>query len=310
MKRVILTGASGFIGYHLANELCMKKIEVYAICKPGSTTASRLTELNGVRIIYCSLEESDRLPELLNERGFDVFYHLAWEGSSGLLRSDFVTQTNNIKWTGIIAEVAKKLRCRKLIVAGTVCELQSTAILQTDRFINSSLYLLSKRSAYELVSKLCLQLKLPLVWCAFYHPIGRYNKENQLLSNTIRLLLSNESPRFGPADQWFDVIAVEDLAYAFLLAGDKELIRNWYFVGSGQPRKLKNYIMRVGELVAPDIPLQYSYYPADGLPMEEEWLDISLFVKETGYHPRFSFDEAVINTKKWILEELPERLEE
>lgn len=301
MKRVILTGASGFIGYHLVKELCSQQVEVYAVCRPGSATASRLAEFNDIKVIYCSLEECNRLPELIPERGFDVFYHLAWQGASGPLRTDYITQINNIKWTGMIAEVAKKLNSKKLIVASTVCELQCTTILQADHFMNSALYLISKRSAYELVGRLCLKIELPLVWCAFYHPIGKYNKENQLIANTIYTLLHGESPKFGPADQWFDVIAVEDLANAFVLAGEKDLLKDWYFIGSGQPRRLKEYLIRTGELIAPDISLQFSYYPDDGLPMQKEWLNISNFVNETGYKPKHSFDEAVINTKNGML---------
>lgn len=297
MKKVIITGGSGFVGYHLVSELCSQGVVVYAVCRLGSDTASRLEQFNNVKLIYCDLDEIHRLPEILSEREFDAFYHLAWEGASGPLRDDYLTQVKNIKWTGMVANVAKELSCDKLIIAGTVCELQCDAILQSNQFIKSSFYLLSKRSAYELIDRLCLKLNLTLVWCAFYHPIGKFNKENQLIANTIQSLLREETPKFGPADQWFDVIAVEDLAHAFVLAGEKQLSKTWYFIGSGSPRVLRAYLERTRELIAPEVPMEFSYYLSDGLPMQEQWLAIFPFSKETGYRPKYSFDEAIINIK-------------
>ena len=144
MKKVLVTGATGFIGYHLVKTLVSQGIEVYAICSANSSHKTRLAELKEVKIIPCDLKDIGMIPNLISERDFDVIYHLAWNGASGDLRTDYNVQLDNIRWTTQLAEVARDLRCKKIVVTGTVCENQCEAIMQKEAFYKSSYYLLAK----------------------------------------------------------------------------------------------------------------------------------------------------------------------
>ena len=66
-----------------------------------------------------------------------------------------------------------------------------------------------------------------------------------------------------------------------------------YYIGSGEPRILREYLYHIRNIIAPDLELGIGYYDDDGLPMEEQWLDMELFNKETGFVCLKSFDEYV-----------------
>lgn len=300
MKKVIVTGATGFIGCHLVKLLIAQGIDVYAICSSNSFNMDRLSGYKEVKIFCCDLKNISMLPELISERGFDAIYHLAWEGASGELRADCNVQINNIKWTSKLAEVAYKIGCKKIVVTGTVCEMQCDAILNKDYFLKSSYYLLAKRSSYEILRTNCIQKGISLVWCTFYHPIGKYNKREQLIANTIWKLEAGETPQFSNALQLFDVIDVKDLAFGLFLAGDKQLKKDRYFIGSGNPRGLAEYLIEVRNIVNPKAELQFGIYPNDDLPMKREWLDVEEFSRETGFKARISFADSVMTTWNWI----------
>lgn len=300
MNKAFITGATGFLGVHLAEELLKNGISVYALCRENSENISRLKELNGIHIIYGNLESIDMLPELIDERDFDVFYHLAWKGASGELRQHGDVQINNILWTYKAAETALKLNCKKLVVSGTICENQSDLLVQQEKFGSSSFYLAAKRSAYDITRSFCKQNNLPLVWCTFYHPVGKYNKKEQFITNTILKMLDCEALNFGPADSLFDVVAVEDLCHGFYLAGKCNLKNDRYYIGSGKPRVLRDYLENLRELICPDAIMNYGYYKPDNLKMDINWLDISPFQKETGYAAKYSFEEIILGTKKWL----------
>lgn len=302
MKRVLVTGATGFIGYHLIKVLVLQEVEVYAMCSSNSGNMARLAEFKEVKIIPCNLENMRTIPNIIRERDFDVIYHLAWSGAAGDLRADHDVQIDNIRWTVQLAEVARDLRCKKIVVTGTVCENQCTAILRKQTFSKSSYYLLAKKTSYEMLKMNCLQKGIDLVWCTFYHPIGRYNKKEQLIANTIWKLMFGEQPQFSSGKQLFDVISVNDLAWGLWLAGKKELKKNKYFIGSGKPRSLAEYLMEVRDIVCPEAELQFGKYADDNLPMEREWLDIEEFSIETGFKPQSSFENGVIETRDWIKE--------
>lgn len=302
MKKVIVTGATGFIGYHLVNTLVSQGILVYAICSTNSSHKTRLAEFIEVKIISCDLKEIGMLPNLISERDFDVIYHLAWNGASGDLRADYNVQIDNIRWTTQLAEVARELGCKKIVVTGTVCENQCEAIIQKEMFSGSSYYLLAKKTSYDMLKMHCLQKGITLVWCTFYHPIGRYNKQEQLIANTIWKLMVGEKLEFSSGKQLFDVISVKDLAWGLYLSGEKALKKDRYFIGSGQPRQLAEYLQKVRDIVKEDAELRFGKFIDDKLPMERSWLDIAEFSFETGFEPQSSFEDGVIETWNWIKE--------
>jgi len=293
MKKVFITGATGFIGYHLINEMSKHNIEVYALCSENSENLDRIKNISGVRIIKCDLQNIEKLPELISERNFDAFYHIAWKGASGKLRTDYSVQIDNIKWTLNAMEVSMKLNCRKFISTGTVCENQCQDMMKHNVFFTSSYYLTAKHTAYEMLKYRCAEVNYPFVWCTFYHPVGKYNKKEQLIMNTALKLKYGGELNFGSALQWFDVVAVEDLCHGLYLAGDFDLKKNHYFIGSGKPRILKEYLEEMREIICPDKVMNYNFYRSEELVVEKEWLDITEFQKETGYNSEKNFEEII-----------------
>lgn len=290
----MVTGATGFIGYHLLKELENNAVQIYAVCRSGSANIERIQNIKNLHMVNCDIEELDQLPQLCQERNFDVCYHLAWRGASGEERSDSVIQAENIVWNLKLPGIAQQMKIKKLVVTGTVCENQCDAIVSQNYTGKSAYYLLAKRMAYQMLRIECRKIGLPLVWCMFYHPIGKYNKPEQIIMNTILKLQKGESPKFGPADKWFDVIAVQDLCRGLYLAGETELRKDRYFIGSGVPRKLKEYLLEVQEIVNPNVELQIGAYQDDGLPMKREWLDGSEFVTETGFVCREELKKEIL----------------
>ncbi len=169
--------------------------------------------------------------------------------------------------------------------------MQCEAILSGYSNSKSVYYLLAKKHTYDVLRLHCEKLNMPFLWCTFYHPVGKFNKPEQIIIKTINSLRNGEIPRFGPADKWFDVIAAEDLAHGFYLAGNSDLIGDRYFIGSGSPRLLKDYLTEIVDIVGGDARIDIGYYPDDGLPMRREWLDDSIFCEETGFRAEIGFEE-------------------
>lgn len=302
MKRAIVTGAAGFLGSHLTELLTADGVEVLAAVRLGSSHIGRIAGLPGVTILPCELDALDCLPE--RAKGFlpDVFFHLAWEGASGAGRAALSNQLTGVDAACRAVVAAKKLGCRKIIAAGTVYEQLTDAAAQSETFQPSSLYFISKRYAGELFHQLALREGIEGVWCSFYQPIGRYIKREQLTAQVIACLQRGESPAFGPAQQYCDLCAAEDIARGLYLAAEKPLADWRYFLGSGSPRRLKEYLTEIQLILAPDVPLLIGALPDDGLRFEKKWFDIAPFSRQTGYIPQIPFKEAVLRTALYLCE--------
>ncbi len=82
MKKVIVTGATGFIGGAFTRKLLKQGVKVYGI----DVSADKLKEMKkyGDFIpVVADFSIYNTLDKLISDRQFDLFIHLAWAGSFG-----------------------------------------------------------------------------------------------------------------------------------------------------------------------------------------------------------------------------------
>ena len=300
MKKVIMTGATGFIGYYLLKELVENQIDVWVICRKENHFFEELIQSTKIHVVKCELSEIKKLPNICSERNFDVFFHLAWEGASGALRNDYNLQMKNAIWTCECIEVAQTMLCSKIVITGTICENQVNQIIADKLYTPSSYYLMAKKYAHEMADVFSFKTDMKMIWCQFYHPVGVFNKKNQIIAGTISKLLNHERLIFGLASELFDIIDVSDLAHAIYIMGEKEMHKNLYMIGSNNPQTLKYYLETLKDIIRPDANMEYGALSTMNLIMQREWLDSSDFELETGFKPQINFFKSVRNMKNWL----------
>ena len=129
MKRAIVTGALGFIGSELVTLLLSEGTEVYAVVRPSAQLKRTLPVSDSLHIIPCDMSRYSALPEMIPARDIDVFYHFAWEGSAGPLRSDEHVQLQNTQYTVDAVRAASLLGCRRFCGAGSIMEYEANLYL-------------------------------------------------------------------------------------------------------------------------------------------------------------------------------------
>ena len=287
MNSAIVSGATGFIGIHLVHELVSAGVDVVVLCQYKCANLTRIP--GSVRVVY----ELSELPYA------DVFYHLAWEQASGPGRLDAVLQSKNVTLTLEVLHAANKIGA-KFIALGTVYERFADKVSHADKFDNSNFYILAKHSAHNMSNQLAYKLGNDYVWCQICHPIGRYIKHEQLMAYVISSLIDGTPPSFGPAETLYDVVAVEDVAQGLCLLGKQKTPRREYYIGSGNPKPLREILQQTKAILRTDTPLMIGTRPDDGLLFEESWFDISLISHDVGYEPCIGFEQSVCAVADWI----------
>ena len=223
ISTAIVSGAAGFVGYHLVKNLQEKDIFVVALCRPNSPHNERLKEFDNLKILECDSSNFLELKEKLEQYSPDAFFHLAWEGTTGEKRGDYTIQLTNVKNTCDAYMCAAEIGCKKFVAAGTIYEKLMDQILSAESFSPLSYYVMAKHFAYESLFQLSKKTELDWTWCLFCQPIGRYIKLNQLMAYLVVELKEGRMPQFGTAENPFDMIVIEDLAEGLYLAAEHKL---------------------------------------------------------------------------------------
>lgn len=306
MKRVIISGAAGFIGNAVARYMIRQGIQVIAVVRPGtykSTEAFRLINLEA-KIIECDLRNIKNLPQLIDERGFDAFYQFAWDGIELDAFLDYDRQVDNIKWTIQSIEVAAMLECGKYIGSGSITQTELLSSQWRNCNFDRHKYFRAALFASEAMGKAYAEERgIDFIWPIIINVYGEGETSQRLVNSVIRNLLNKKHQAFSSGEQLYDFLHVEDAARAFYLIGEKGRKNLQYVVGSTKPRKLKEYLTCIRDIVAPGVELGFGELEFKGLEMNSQILQSKILAKETGFVPEISFDEGIKRTLAWIKNE-------
>lgn len=299
MKNVIITGANGFVGYWLVRELSKHNICITAIIKDENENISMLSDIPCLDIVYCDLAELQSLPEKLNGKSYDTFYHIAWIAAGGEGRANYAIQLQNVKYACDAVEVAAKLGCKKILFAGTITEKLTESIDRLSTATNN-IYGIVKNTTHSLVKVLAKRFGIDYVWMRFANLYGPYSINGNIVGYTIKELLSGNDATFGPAQQPYDLLYIEDLARAAYLLGEKALEKDCYYLGCGDVRPLSEYLTAIGHICGYPEKIKIGVRPDDGTRYDASWFDISDLKNDTGYTPVFTLEEGVGATVEWM----------
>ena len=140
MKKVLITGATGFVGSWVVQEMLYHGIQVIAVTREGASRIDSLLQ-KGVSVVECSMENYDRLPLIIHDKDIDAVYHFAWQGVSDndIRRPDI--QLKNVEATLKLIEAVHGLGCTTFIGAGSLHETESFYEMKEDKRIENLGYM-------------------------------------------------------------------------------------------------------------------------------------------------------------------------
>lgn len=302
MKKVIVTGANGFIGSYLVRELVSNGIEVIAVVRNDRSNTKLLSDIGKIRIIYCELSEISTLADKITDRDIDVFYHFAWEGSAGSARVDAELQMKNVLWTAEAVRIAKELGCHRFVGAGSIMEDETIAAVTTqeNRPGLPYIYGTGKFTAHCISKSIAASIDMDHIWGVITNAYGPGELSPRFINTTIRKIINNERLQFTAATQNYDFVYITDVAKAFYFMGLLGKPFSRYLIGSSHAKPLKEFIIEMQQILAPKIDLQFGDIPFTGINLPLEVFSTENITKDTGYRPSVPFSEGIKITMDWL----------
>ena len=303
MRKAIVTGANGFIGTALCRELSNQGISVIAVVRNEEENISNIENLKGLRVVYSDLSEFKNLNEKISDRDIDVLYHLAWVGSAGPLRGSADVQFNNIKYTCDTVKACSKMNCKRFVFASSIMEYEIEAVMATDATPGiNTLYSSAKVSADYMARTIAGSLGVDYIRAVISNIYGPGELSPRLVNTSIRKLLNGEHCSFSAGEQTYDFIYIDDAAKTFVAIGEKGVTNRTYYIGSQNPKPLKEFLCELRDQVDPNIEIGLGEIPFNGVSLTYNEFNVHAVKDDTGFVPTVSFVEGIKNTIQWIKE--------
>ena len=293
MKRAIISGATGAVGTAIIQELIKNNVEVLVLCREGSKRNCNIPVHDLVRRRYCSLSELSLLEP--TDKAYDVYYHLAWEGTTGKARDDMYLQNKNVQYALDAGAMAKRFGCRRFIGVGSQAEygrVEGKIKASTPAFPTMG-YGIGKLTAGLMTRQYAHQLGIEHIWVRILSVYGPNDGPQSMVMSTITKLKSGEIPQLTKGEQRWDYLYSGDAGRAFVLLADKGIDGKTYVLGSGKVRPLREYVEDIRDIVAPGAKLAFGaidYYPHQIMHLQA---DISELTRDTGWQPEVGFHDGI-----------------
>jgi nucleoside-diphosphate-sugar epimerase len=314
VKRVIITGPTGAVGMALIQYLIDLGVQVVAVVREGSERENRIIENDNLVKVWCSLAELSVLPskvfEALDRKGwkksdgFDVFYHLAWDGTFGNTRNNMQGQLNNVQYTLDAVESAAVMGCHTFIGAGSQAEYgrcEGRLCDKTPTFPENG-YGIAKLCAGQMSRILCEQKGMRHIWARILSVYGPYDGENTMIMSAIRTLLNGERVSLTKGEQQWDYLYSMDAAKSMYLLGEKGINGKTYCIGSGIANRISDYVKILADNISQNAEIGFGDVPYSEKQVMYLCADISELRRDTGFEPRISFQEGIKKTIEWAKE--------
>ena len=304
MKKVLITGASGFVGNNLARFLLSRGHEVHLLLREGHAQWRLKGILQDVQVHIADLCDPDSLDIALNKAQAEWIFHLAAHGAySSQVDTAKIVQTN-IMGTINLVQACLRIGFEVLVNTGSSSEygFKDHAPAENEWIDPNSYYAVAKASATLFCRYTARSLGVRIPTLRLYSVYGPYEEPTRLMPTLIVNGLEGRLPLLVNPKIARDFIYMDDVTAAYLLAATVEPDDPGavYNIGSG----IQTSIAEVVETARQSL----------GITMEPEWgsmkdrlwdtdtwvCDNRLAVEKLGWRPNHSFEKGFRKMVGWF----------
>jgi len=311
MKRVLITGITGFAGSHLADFLLTEQpgVEVWGTYRWRSRREN-IEHIEGrIRLLECELDDATAVRRALEASNPDAIFHLAaqsfvpasWVAPADTLRSNILGQTN-------IFEAIRELELDPVIQIACSSEEYGlvlpgeTPIKESNPLRPLSPYAVSKVAQDYLGYQYFQSYGIKAIRTRGFNHEGPRRGEVFVMSNFARQVAAIEAGlhepliRVGNLDSVRDFTDVRDMVRAYWLAVNRAVPGEVYNIASGHGITIRDMLQKILDRSRVEVRVEVD--PARLRPSDVEVLlgDATKFRAATGWEPRIPLDQTIGDT--------------
>jgi nucleoside-diphosphate-sugar epimerase len=295
VRRVLVTGASGFVGRPALGALAARGFDVHAVARGAPDDATP-----GITWHAADLLDAARRRSVLDAVGASHLLHLAWYAEPGA----FWSARENAAWVAATVALVDEFALaggRRATLAGTCAEYDWTApgpLAEDAPLAPATYYGTCKDATRRVVEGLAAAAGLSLAWGRIFFVFGPGEDARRLVAGVARALVAGERTATSAGAQRRDFLHVDDVAGAFAALLDSP-VEGAVNIASGEAASVRAVAEALAQAAGrPDL-LDVGAVPRRAGEPEEIVADVSRLRDEVGFRPRRSLSDGLADTVRW-----------
>lgn len=293
MKKVLVTGATGFIGSQVTAELLRRGYEVHALVYPKCVAEQPHFVQHTMNLM-----DTQAVSTFLSEHKFENLIHLAWyvgpKCQTSPLNLDWLTSSINL------IKNFQKNGGRKVVATGSMSEYDFSYGWCKENCTplkSLSLYGQSKAALFEVITKFANYNNMSFTWLRLFNLYGPNEKSARLMPYVINAMLKNEDVKVSPCTQIQNYLHVKDAAKAIVQCFESD-IQGDINICSDKPIQLRDIVEKIAEYTNFKGRILWGAIPAS---FEQQFVsgDNSRITKEVGWKQEISLEDGLRDTINW-----------
>lgn len=304
MTRVLITGASGFVGSNLCRRLVRDGDEVHLFLRRGFKPWRLAGVMDDVRIHEVDLRDGDAVARAVGEAKPDRVFHLAAYGAYSSQTDPRRMAETHVVGIANLVEACLKTGVGSFVNAGSSSEygFKDHAPAEDERIDPNSYYAVTKAAAALYCRYASRRENVPITTLRLYSVYGPWEEPTRLMPTLMLNCMEGALPPLVNPDVARDYVHVDDVVEAFLLAAGAPANEPGavYNVGTGVQTTIRQVVeiaRRVfGVTAAPRWGAMENRIWDTGI-----WVaDARLIREKLGWKPRYAFEPGFRAMAEWL----------
>ncbi|MCK9265615.1 NAD-dependent epimerase/dehydratase family protein [bacterium] len=304
-KRVLITGATGFVGANLVKSCLKKGADIYLLTRATSNKWRINDILKDVSEFSADLTDNQAVEKLVLTIRPEIIFHTAVYGGFPYQRDLKKTIDTNLLGTINLIEACEKVGFKLFINTGSSSEygVKEEPIKEDSPLTPFSSYGISKAFATQFC-QMKFRTGLPVITLRLFSPYGYYEGATRLIPSVILSSLKDIAPEVSSPTSVRDFVFIEDVVNAYLKAVDMKdrLNTDVFNIGSGLQHSVGEVVEKILFLTGKKIKPKWGSVSNPRIEPKIWQADISKTEQILNWQPKHSLDNGLNKTLIWFKE--------
>lgn len=288
MKKIVLTGASSFIGRNLISKA--SGWDIIAVVRRGNKS---IKPASNVSIVELNMDEYANLGKITGDA--DCFISLAWNGTRSADRINSELQSKNVLNSVSAVKSMLNVGCKKVILAGSQAEYgqHTEQIDEAVPCFPNTAYGKAKLAFCEAAMQLCEEYRVSCIEPRFFSLFGPDDYAGSMVIDMLRKMLDNQPCDLTEGTQMWDFMYIDDAVEALIMLCEKNCNKGVYNFAGGDCRPLRSFVEEMARITHTKSKLNFGAIPYSSEGKVSIYPDITKLKRELNWAPRVSFAEGI-----------------